>query len=608
MTMNGQYSSRVTHLLFILFIIGAISPGIARAQAADTLYIRANQLGYLPGDAKVALAFTHAERSGLSFEIIDAESGAVAWGPAEGEPAGAYGNFERHYRLDFSDFETEGDYRIRISGTGSLSRPFTIGSSAYGGMPDEVLKYIRKQRCGYNPFLDRVCHRKDGRSVYGPMPDGTFIDASGGWHDAADYLRYLLTSGNTTGRLLFTYRETADRSVFADRHNALGQPRPNGLPDILDEAKWGLDWMLKMHPAPGQLFHQVADDRDHIGFKLPHADSSDYGWGPDSYRVVYYANGKPQGLGKYRNTSTGVANLAGRYAAVMALAADIWMNDLKMEGPAHQYLQAGKEVYELGRRDPGSQEGTPHLASYRYHEITWADDMEWGAAELYKMTGEERYLEEAKSYAERINTVSWMGKDTARHYEYYPFMNLGHYALYPLVGEAFQDTLAGYYRKGLEAVRRRAAQNPYRIGYPFIWCSNNLASALITQALLYERMTGDATYRPMALEVRDWLLGRNPWGVSQFIGIPADGVTSQDPHDSIAYLTGREVTGGLLDGPLYTETHRRHNIGLFEADEYAEFQSDLVVFHDDLGDYSTNEPTLDGTAETLFWLAQFASP
>src|SRR5699024_508882 len=105
-------------------------------------------------------------------------------------------------------------------------------------------------------------------------------------------------------------------------------------------------------------------------------------------------------------------------------------------------------------------EGTPHLASYRYHEITWADDMEWGAAELFKITGKEQYLDESKEFARQINTISWMGKDTARHYEYYPFMNLGHYVLYPLVNESFKDTLAGYYKKGLEDLKRRASQNP----------------------------------------------------------------------------------------------------------------------------------------------------
>jgi endoglucanase len=69
---------------------------------------------------------------------------------------------------------------------------------------------------------------------------------------------------------------------------------------------------------------QVADDRDHKGFRLPQNETVDYGWGPGSYRVVYYADGKPQGIPQYKSESNGVANLAGRYAAAMALGYQIW--------------------------------------------------------------------------------------------------------------------------------------------------------------------------------------------------------------------------------------------------------------------------------------------
>ena len=81
-----------------------------------------------------------------------------------------------------------------------------------------------------------------------------------------------------------------------DKVNALGQPYPNGIPDVLDEARWGLEWMLKLHPAPDQLYHQVADDRDHIGRRLPQNEIADYGWGKGGPRVVYFADGQPQGL------------------------------------------------------------------------------------------------------------------------------------------------------------------------------------------------------------------------------------------------------------------------------------------------------------------------
>jgi hypothetical protein len=91
-----------------------------------------------------------------------------------------------------------------------------------------------------------------------------------------------------------------------DRCNSLGQPGTNGIPDLLDEARWGLDWMLRLHPAPDALYHQVADDRDHCGPRLPYAEIADYGWGRGSNRVVYFADGKPQGLGKHKGEATGV--------------------------------------------------------------------------------------------------------------------------------------------------------------------------------------------------------------------------------------------------------------------------------------------------------------
>ena len=586
-------------LLFGLFITTNVM-----AQNSK-IYVRANQVGYLPKDEKMALAFSH-KKQRIRFEIVDAKTGQKIWGPAKvRRNSGTFGRYKYHYLLDFSTLDKPGYYKIKILNTGQTSLSFHIGAHVYDNMPVKILEYLRQQRCGYNPFLGQVCHTKDGRTMYGPMPDSTYIDASGGWHDAGDDLKYLMTSSNTVGRLLFSYRENP--AVFSDHVDALGHPTPNGIPDVLDEAAWGLKWMLKMHPKPDQLFSQVGDDRDHIGWKWPYADSSNYGWGPESYRVVYYATGKPQGLGKFKNTSDGIANLAGRYAAVMALAANIWEKDLKDTVDARVYLRAAKQVYAMGRKQPGHDEGIPYSARYRYHEITWKDDMEWGATELYKMTHMAAYLQQAKTYAREIGSTSWMGRDTTLHYEYYPFMNLGHYELFPLVSKSFQDTLAGYYRTGLQAVYQKAEKNPYAVGFPFVWCSNNRASALINQEILYEKMTGDTKYRRMALEVRDWLLGRNPWGVSQFIGVGTRYPT--EPQSSIAFLTHRQITGGMLDGPIYTSIYNQFHkyIHLTKPDEYAPFQSDYIIYHDEWGDFSTNEPTLDGTAEAMVWVSYYAA-
>jgi len=567
-----------------------------------TVHLRINQLGYRADERKMAVAFSQVDQRHRRFELLDATSGRRVWGPsALGKNRGAYGNYAYHYHLDFSSLRRSGRYCLQIGSDRSL--PFRVGDDLYAGTAEIILEYLRQQRCGYNPWLDQICHRGDGRTMYGPMPDSTFIDVSGGWHDAGDHLRYLMTSGNTVCRLLFSYLE--NKGKFLDRFDYFGHAGPNRVADVLDEAKWGLDWMLRMHPQPDQLFHQVADDRDHQYFELPFSDSTDYGWGKGVYRVVYYANGRPQGLGRYQNTSTGIANLAGRYAAAMAMAADIWAHDLGDEGYASLCLTAAREVYAMGKNQPGCQEGTPCRAPYRYHECTWADDMEWGATELFRVTREPAYLMDAKRFAVMAGTNSWFGSDTARHYEFYPFMNLGHYRLHPLVTPSFADTLAGYYRTELEKVRQRAAGNPYRIGHPFIWCSNNLAAALVIQGLLYEKMTADSSYRELTAGTRDWLLGRNPWGASQFVCIPeSGGVTPQYPHSVLAMKIHRPIRGAMNDGPVYASIFNSlKGVSLQRPDPFAPFQSDLVVYHDDFWDYATNEPTLDGTAEALYWLA-----
>ena len=569
--------------------------------SAEEVFIRANQLGYQPQDPKLAIAFSRLALPG-SFAVVAADGSKVLFEGKTRPVAGVkWGQFEHHAELDFSALKSPGRYVLRMGEAQSL--PFAIGAEVYGALPDQLLEFMREQRCGYNPWLDAVCHSFDGRTAYGPLTNGTYVDARGGWHDAADLLKYLLTSGNATAQMLLAHQMG---SPTADRVNALGQPYPNGIPDVLDEARWGLEWMLKLHPAPGQLYHQVADDRDHAGRRLPQNETVDYGWGAGGARVVYFADGQPQGLQQYQSASTGVANLAGRYAAAMALAYQIWKGDPPQKPFAERCLQAGKEVYELGRAKEGVQQGNSYKAPYRYAETTWADDMEWGAAELYRATREDRYLEDAKRYAELAATESWMGKEQTGHYQYYPFMNVGHFRLYDSADREFKKLLAGYYREGIEQCVRAGERNPYRIGVPFIWCSDNLTVALATQCLLYERMTGDHRYRNFTARQRDWLLGRNPWGYTMFTGIGS--VYPQDPHLMTMQLTRRPVRGGLVDGPVYERIFKSlKGVAITEPDPLAAFQGQ-AVYHDDMQDYSSNEPTMDGTASAILLWALCSTP
>ncbi len=565
-------------------------------------WIRINQLGYLPEGRKVAVVCSVQPRTFRTFVVTD-RHGRRVLGPLPAEPAEPWGSCASVHRLDFSALRRQGRYRIVLEG---VTSPWAlVDRAAYAGAADTLLRYLRQQRSGFNPAFRDSVHTRDGMLVDHPTRAGEFIPVSGGWHDAADYLQYGATSAHATFMMLMAYRDHPD--AFGDGAGAEGLPGANGMPDVLDEARHGLEWLLKMYPEEDLLLNQIGDDRDHGYWDLPIKDSSDYGWGHGGPRPVYPCTGKPQGLFGHRNRSTGMASTAGKYAGALALGAQV----LAARDPtlARVLREKALAAYALGRAHPGVCQTAPAMAPYFYEEDNWTDDLELAAAELDALTGDGRFLKEALEYARMEPVTPWMGQDTARHYQWYPWHNNGHYEIWR--GAASEDVraeVAGYYRRGLEAVAARA-RNGFRVGVPFIWCSNNLMASFATQALLYRRMTGDTTYLEVEAAAVDWLFGVNPWGIGMVIGLPEGGTTPRDPHSVVAQELGvRWLVGGLVDGPVYASIFRSlRGIRLFQPDEYAGFNTGFVVYHDDVGDYATNEPIMDGTANLTYLLAALAA-
>src|SRR5256886_5944337 len=119
-----------------------------------------------------------------------------------------------------------------------------------------------------------------------------------------------------------------------------------------------------------------------------------------------------------------------------------------------------------------------------------------------------------------------MAKAPPGPYQWYPGHTTGHYEIWRATGgpggpggpDSTQRRVAEHYARGLEAVARRAG-NGFRIGLPFIWCSNNLLASFATQAYFYRRMTGDSSYLGYETAALDWLVGTNPSGGSMVIGL-----------------------------------------------------------------------------------------
>ena len=569
---------------------------------AQQAWIRINQLGYREADVKVAVMGSKEPIECTRFEVVDAATHKVVYEAKAVKYFGKYGPFAHTWRLNFSPFSRKGIYYIKA---GSIKSPeFKIDNRVYEGTADFVLKYMRQQRSKYNPFLKDSCHTKDGFIVYHPdkNKDSTYIDVAGGWHDASDYLQYLPTSANATFQMMFAFMQHPES--FQDKYDAWGNEGSNNIPDVIDEAKWGLDWLVKMNPGKGEYYNQIADDRDHQGMRLPTLDSVVYAPNKGFARPVYFITGKPQGE-KYKNKTVGAASSAGKFATAFAIGAQV----MKPYYPqfAESLVQKAIDAYEFGKQHPGNTQTISVVSPYIYAEDNYADDMELAAITLFKLTGDSVYLKDAIQFAHMEPVTPWMGADSANHYQWYPFVNLGHYFGAKL-DHHNRDTYIRYMREGIQRVVNRGKNNPFLIGVPFIWCSNNLVVGMLTQMSLYRKITGDKSFEEEEAALRDWLFGCNPWGTSMICDLPENGIAPKDPHSAFTHLYNYKISGGLVDGPVYGSIwNKLIGIKLYAPDEFEAFQSDVAVYHDDYGDYSTNEPTMDGTASLSYYLSMLQS-
>jgi len=144
-------------LISIIIFLWLINPLFCQS------WIRVNQLGYLPVSVKVRVVFTGTVR----------EYSGADWG------------MKSAARLDFSELETPGGYYINMNNT--RSEPFRISADVYQRTADYILRYMRQQRCGYNPYYADSCHTHDGFIVDHPTRNREIIDVVGGWHDASHH-------------------------------------------------------------------------------------------------------------------------------------------------------------------------------------------------------------------------------------------------------------------------------------------------------------------------------------------------------------------------------------------------------------------------------------
>ena len=622
--------SRVVLALTVFTLLAAL--GISNAATA---YIRINQVGYSASGSKRAYLMSSAAETGATFAIKNS-SGTTVFSASVGSSLGAWGTFTV-YALDFDSVSTAGTYTISVTAPVAATSPsFKIDTAAnlYGTPLANSLFYYESERDGpnYIPNSLRTApgHLNDEsakayftptfnkRDNAGPLTaTGAVLDASGGWWDAGDYMKFVETHSYTVAMMLVGVR---------DFPGQMGSG--SSTSNFTAEAKFGLDWLQKMWVDSTQtLYYQVAVASgghnyvgDHDIWRLPQVDDN-YQSCVSPYQYICH---RPV----FQNTAGGSGasispNLAGRLAADFALCYKIFAAS---NAPyANQCLLSAEHIFDLANTAPTGNLLTAGPFDF-YPEIEWRDDLELGATELYfalqgatglpsglPHTDPMYYLPKAATWANAYITGPNDAADTLNLYD---VSGLAHYELYRAIvlagnpsGLATSEAaLLADLKKQLDKAVTQAGKDPFGFGFP--WATYDTTShggGLVVMANEYDNLTSSTAYAAYGNRWQANVLGANAWGTSLIVG---DGDTFplcmqhqvtnivDVPPNGPPFLLGAAVEGpnslaakGTLSGMVACPPNG--------VDTFAAFNGNGAVYQDNVQSYSTVEPAIDLTASSF---------
>lgn len=530
--------------------------GCSMAQQGE-LFIRVNQVGFLPNDIKTAIVFSNQDLSNKNFKVINQNSKKEVFSDRLIINKGIWGNFKNHYSIDFSKVQSNGEYYLEIDGAKSFQ--FSISKNVYNGIVDSLLLYLRVQRCGpTNPLLHDVCHLYDSPRVENDKEAGV-VDVTGGWHDAGDYIKFFSTTAYTTYLLLFSYE--FDPNKFQTDNDK------SGAPDILEEARVGIDWLLRANYADGKFINQVQDMRDHEqGFRMPENDQLKFD------RPAF------SGIGK---------NQIGMYSAVMSLAAKIWKEKFHDKDYADKCLSAAEKIYKY-RNSVADVDIVP---SGMYQDSRFWGKLALGAIELYNVTKNKAYLSDAVLFADSAKSDYW--------WSWGDINALAHYKL-AKVYPRFRN----YILNNLVSFKNVMNNSVFGEGAAFTWGTTNTLLGVALQAILYSKIFKTNDFDSLIIFQRDYILGKNPWGTTFISNIGT--VYPKNFHSQIPYFNGGYLPGAVSAGPTPEVILKNYNITRTSR-RFDQFNSNETKFYDDIADYVTNEPTIGSNATAIFVLSYFQS-
>ena len=513
-----------------------------------------NQLGYLPDAQKVAVL--RGEKLSDSFKVVDASGKEIFEGkisaPVENKSAA-----ETNYYADFSSVKTPGKYKV-VWGSAE-SYEFEIGEKVYNKLLDETVYMLYTQRCGCEVKSTSISHPVCHDSMATIYKTNEKIDVSGGWHDAGDYGRYVVPAAKTIADLFIAYNENKD--LFGD---STGIPESgNGVADILDEARYELEWMLKMQDKKtGGVYHKVSCAQ-FPGTVSPEEETDELFVTPVSSTA----------------TADFCASMAMAYENFKDIDKDFADKCLDAAKAAWGYLEANPNYVFV---DPKVDITTGDYADFKNND---KDERYWAAAQMLSATGESKYEDAVKQLAAKTG-LGWS--------------DMGEYGSFAYLSMDSSKQNAELKSKIEAAVLDRANQllnlstkvNPYgeALGIDaktevqkYFWgCNMDVANYGMLLSLA-EKIESGKGYKEAAAEQLNYLLGKNPLGNCFVTGYGTK--YSENPHHRPSRAAGVTVPGMLVGGP---DAALEDNI----AKAYLKDAAPAKCYIDHADSYSTNEVTI----------------
>ncbi|KAJ9663083.1 hypothetical protein H2198_001075 [Neophaeococcomyces mojaviensis] len=583
--------------------------------------LKVNQLGYLPQGPKIATLVTNSTNI-MPWSLVNSAGTMIAQGSTRpGNVDAASG--QSFATIDFSSVTQSGTGYVLRAGS-AISFPFSISSTLYEPLRQDSLQFFYQQRSGIaidaalagQGYARAAGHVQilpnqgdvkvpcqavhDSLVAYlEPWTCNYTLDVTRGWYDAGDQGKYVVNGGISAAQLLMEFERTQHVGNLTNPlcDGSLRIPeRNNNVPDILDEARWELEFLLKMQvPAgsPPQLFNGSLVDMS----GMAHHKMHDNQWTP----LPTDPSQDPKRRELHRPSTAGTLNLA----AAAAMAARSFASFDKAF--AQQCLAAATTAYAAAKKNPAIlAPGTDwDLGGGAYSDGDVSDEFYWAAAEMYLTTGQQQYLTDLQNnsyYTANTTTLfsipsgfSWASVAALAQLDLalIPSNISNHSAIVQSVLDAADMYLA---------VQRNSSNGYGHFLTSYPWGSNSNALNNIQIVATAYDLTGNATYRDAALQALDYILGRNALAQSYIRGYGSK--VSSNMHSRL-YAHELDVSvpqapAGSMAGGANEDANDP------PANDVLQGCEPMLCYVDDVNSYSTNEVAINWNS-ALAWVVGWAA-